>query len=58
MLHRVDIDSVTDNVQELKEWMALLGFLEYMDGTIPGVGEIPAALYDGGAAIGRITYGP
>jgi hypothetical protein len=54
MLHRVDRDAAT-GIQEFKEWMALLGFLEYMDETYPGVGEIPAALYNGGSAIGRIN---
>jgi 5'-nucleotidase len=57
---RIDRDPVTVGVQELKEWMALLGYLgtafpAYIgDPPVPGPG-IPSAIYGPGGAIeGRI----
>jgi len=60
MPFRIDRDPSTGDVEELKEWMALLGYLNtafpaYVgDPLVPGPG-IPSAIYGpGGAVEGRI----
>ncbi len=52
--HRIDADPAADGIQELKEWMALLKFLNR---TFPAGGSgIAESIYgSGGTATGRIT---
>ena len=59
MAERIDIDPLTDGIQELKAWSALLSFLRLWpdSGTSldPDLPDIPAAVYGpGGSALGRI----
>jgi 5'-nucleotidase / UDP-sugar diphosphatase len=47
----IDRDPYTGGVQELKEWMALMGFLPYLPG------GIPASIYGpNGIDLGRVVY--
>ena len=51
--YRIDADPVTPGVQELKEWMALMGYFQNYIGTVFS-GQIPASVYDtGGTGRGR-----
>jgi len=62
MPFRIDRDPLTPGTQELKEWMALLGYLPYLNidspyiGDAPGTG-IPSDIYGpGGAVENRIEF--
>lgn len=51
--YRIDADSVTADVQELKAWMSLMSYFQYYIGPNYS-GQIPATLYgEGGTALGR-----
>jgi len=50
--YRIDRDPATEGVQELKEWMGLLQYFQYIGAAYSG--QIPTAVYDdGGTGFGR-----
>jgi 5'-nucleotidase len=40
--HRIDADPVTDGIQEMKNWQALLGYLQSFPANGDGIPEVPA----------------
>lgn len=52
--YRIDQDPITEGIQEMKEWMGVMGYFQYI-GQAYG-GQIPESVYgEAGAGMGRTT---
>jgi len=52
--YRIDQDPITEGIQEMKEWMGVMGYFQYIGQAYSG--QIPESVYgDAGAGMGRAT---